>query len=79
MGKAVAVEVALALLNSLRIEELEGGLPLHSQEAQQAEGYGLEGDGSQHNGQRRLLPEKRSPPERQHEVEREAREQVMRS
>jgi len=74
MGKAVAVEVALALLNSLRLEELEGGLPegglpLHSQEAQQAEGYGLEGGGSQHNGQRRLLPEKRSPSEHQHEVE----------
>ena len=38
MAKAVAVEVALASLNSLRLEELGGGLPLHSQEAQQPEG-----------------------------------------
>src|ERR671911_452118 len=43
---------APAISPTMRIEELEGGLPLHSQEAQQAEGYGLEGDGSQHNGQR---------------------------
>ena len=38
MGKAVALEVVLALLNGLRLEDLGGGLPLHSQEAQQPEG-----------------------------------------
>jgi hypothetical protein len=79
MAKAVAVEVALASLNSLRLEELGAGCLYIRRRLNRRRVNGLEGDESQHNGQRRLLPEKRSQPERQHEVEREAREREMRS